>query len=335
MRLSSMLAAVVSLAMSLPALAQTRTLQHSGVIAAPVDELWTALTTPDGIKKSWSVAQADVDFRLGGIIRTHYKADGVLGDGGTIIHTILAYEPGRMLALKTTKAPDTAPEPVKLICREGWVVIRFEPVSPTRTRYTETMMGFGQGEDFDKAYAFFDKGNAWTLKKMQEAFRPADETQRVADTEQALRSLVGTWEFRNERPDGTAFRGHTEITSAMNGHLLVGLGSLGDDKALSPHAHFLAYRDPESSAMRVFNINESGDITQGEARLETPTLLVLDWDTRGLATGERTVYRIEYALETADAFTFRVMLPDPAKSAPTRTLVEVHYTRVSDAPTER
>ena len=104
-----------------------RTLSHTTVIEAPIAEVWTAFTTPEGLKKSWGVALAEVDFRLGGTFRTNYNEKGTIGDAGTIIHHIIAYEPQRMLALRTD-APANAPEEVKLICEHGWTVIRLEPL---------------------------------------------------------------------------------------------------------------------------------------------------------------------------------------------------------------
>src|SRR5688572_21900248 len=84
------------------------------VIDAPVAEVWKAFTTSEGWKLL-GVAQADVDFRVGGKIRTHYEADGVLGDEGSIENTILAFEPERMLAFRATKAPKGFPYPLEAL----------------------------------------------------------------------------------------------------------------------------------------------------------------------------------------------------------------------------
>src|SRR5262249_41518675 len=139
--------------------AATRSVVTEVVVDVSADEFWKLVTTAEGIKKIWGVAQAEVDFRPGGTIRTSYDGARTLGDGKTITHHITAYEPGRVLVLKTDPPAD-ASEAIKLICREGWVVMRMDPVDAARTRITETMLGFGEGPLFDEAYEFFKKGNA-------------------------------------------------------------------------------------------------------------------------------------------------------------------------------
>jgi hypothetical protein len=53
-----------------------------------------------------------------------------------------------------------------------WTVIYFEAVSPQTTRVRIVGLGFGDDEESLKMRAFFDRGNAFTLKKLQERFAP-------------------------------------------------------------------------------------------------------------------------------------------------------------------
>src|SRR3954471_24474844 len=92
-----------------------RTLTQTAIVEAPVGEVWEGLTTAEGVRKSWGVGLAEVDFRMGGTIRTNYDAQGRIGDGGTITHHILSYEPERMLTFRTD-APANAPEEVRDFC---------------------------------------------------------------------------------------------------------------------------------------------------------------------------------------------------------------------------
>ena len=71
-----------------------------GMIQAPVDAVWAAFTTKEG-QESWNVAHAEIDLRIGGVMRTHYDAAGRIGDPNTIENTILcvraaadAHDPG-------------------------------------------------------------------------------------------------------------------------------------------------------------------------------------------------------------------------------------------------
>ena len=69
------------------------TLVVSGIIDAPPDEIFECFKTSDGIVKSWGVAQAKVDFRIGGQIRTAYAKEADLDSPKAIVNTILAYIP--------------------------------------------------------------------------------------------------------------------------------------------------------------------------------------------------------------------------------------------------
>src|SRR5437762_8325475 len=85
------------------------TLVVTAVVDAPSDEIFACFKTSEGIMKAWGVAQAKVDFRVGGQIRSAYAMDIDLDSPKAIANTILAYIPGRMLVMKPT-APEGAPD---------------------------------------------------------------------------------------------------------------------------------------------------------------------------------------------------------------------------------
>jgi ligand-binding SRPBCC domain-containing protein len=60
---------------------------NEGVIPAPIDEVWKVFSTSDGYK-TLGPALAEVDLEVGGVIRSRYRADGVLGDAETIENVI-------------------------------------------------------------------------------------------------------------------------------------------------------------------------------------------------------------------------------------------------------
>ena len=142
-------------------------LVHEGIVEAPVGKVWKAFTTKEGME-SWCVAHADIDVRIGSKMRTHYQKDGKLGDGGTIENTILSLDPERMLSFHNTRAPEKFPFTEAF--QKTWSVIYFEKVGPSRTKVTIVGLGYGDDEQSRKTRAFFDKGNAFTLKKLQEHF---------------------------------------------------------------------------------------------------------------------------------------------------------------------
>ncbi len=143
--------------------AEERVLRHEKVIHAPVAEVWKAFTTSEGTRH-WMAPVAEVDFRLGGSIRTNYSPTAKPGDPGTIVHHILSYEPGRMLSTQFT-APAGATGPART-AQAVWWVARMEPLPDGSTRLTYTGVGWGEGAEWDAAYQFFDRGNAYTLQQL-------------------------------------------------------------------------------------------------------------------------------------------------------------------------
>ncbi len=147
--------------------AEDNPLVHEGIVAAPLDDVWKALTTKEG-QESWMVAHSEIDLKIGGRMRTHYDRKGTLGDAKTIENTILAYDPKRMLSFKVSKPPEGFPFPSAV--KNMWTVIYFEANTPKTTRVRIVGLGFGDDEESKKMRAFFDRGNAFTLKKLQERF---------------------------------------------------------------------------------------------------------------------------------------------------------------------
>jgi uncharacterized protein YndB with AHSA1/START domain len=137
------------------------------VIEAPIADVWHALTTKEGTEK-WEFAHAEFDLRVGGTMRTHYSKNGKIGDPGTIENTFLALEPNRMFAIRVGKAPERFP--FKEAIKSVWHVCYLEEAGPGRTRVRIVGLGYGADEESKKMRAFFEKGNNYTLKKLQEHF---------------------------------------------------------------------------------------------------------------------------------------------------------------------
>lgn len=142
-------------------------LVHEGDVTAPVKDVWAAFTTKKG-QESWMVAHSEIELKIGGRMRTHYDPKGMIGDPKTIENVIICYDPERMLSIKVTKPPEGFPFPNAV--KGMWTVIYFEATSPQTTRVRIVALGFGDDEESKKMREFFDRGNAFTLKKLQERF---------------------------------------------------------------------------------------------------------------------------------------------------------------------
>ncbi len=311
--------------------ADERTLVVSGVIAAPAHEIFASFKTPEGIVKAWGVAKASVDFRIGGQIRTAYNAETDLDSPRAIRQTILAYEPDRMLAIKST-APEGAPDWLRAICESGWWVIRLEPLGPDRTRYTETGLGFKDGALFDQAYEFFQRGNEATLRHMQAAFAPADGAARTDAAWKLLTSLQGgCWVHESTRPDGGMFRARTELRPILDGSFISAHGWIGDASGLHDHARMVYARDGATGGITFTEFHEGGGITRGSVRLLETDILEHDWAMVG-ADGTRETYLVRLVIQGPDAYTMRLWPSADAAAKGEKPMLDVPYRRVTEPP---
>jgi uncharacterized protein YndB with AHSA1/START domain len=144
-----------------------------GIVNAPVAEVWKAWTTSDGLA-SWLAPHADIDLRIGGLLRTNYSADGSLGDAGTIENEVMAFDPERMLAIRVSKAPSNFP--FKDSIKGMWTVLYFTAESDGTTRLKIVGLGFTAEAESQKMKQFFERGNAFTVDQLRKRFetKPRD-----------------------------------------------------------------------------------------------------------------------------------------------------------------
>lgn len=308
-----------------------RTLTTEFVVEAPIDDVWRGFTTSEGLVNLWSVAKAEVDFRLGGTIRTHYDANGKIGDPNTIVHHVIAFEPKRMIAMKT-EAPADSPESIKDYCKTGWVVMRFDPVGDDRTRITETQMGYGEGPLADEAYAFFQKGNAWTAERMKEKLSKGREREVQNDRAWAIvqRMPGGDWIHENKMEGGKVFRVRSVSKAGPGEHSVYFNGWLGTEEGMFFHSSGQIWRLPDGSVW-FQNVDEGGGVAAGA--ITSPEADVVEWDWRLTNTkGELHRYHIRHTYSGADGY--RGVISRIGDDGARSVMVDADYHRVAEAPAE-
>jgi uncharacterized protein YndB with AHSA1/START domain len=139
-------------------------LVEEGIVAAPVADVWSVFSTGEGFKKL-GPAQAEIDLRVGGRMRTHYDPKGRLGDEGTIENEILAFEPQRSIAFRIHQPPKAFPFPGAW--KSTWTVVTLDDLGGARTHVRIAMLGYDDTAESQAMRAFFATGNAWTLQKLQ------------------------------------------------------------------------------------------------------------------------------------------------------------------------
>jgi uncharacterized protein YndB with AHSA1/START domain len=152
---NTLAAALTLLAVLCPqAGAVERALDKQVDVPAPLDAVWRAWTTREGIT-SFFAPDAVIEPRVGGAFRIHFDPGAPPGAKGADDMRFMAVQPQRMISFDWN-APPSLPE---ARAQRTFVVVRFEPLDDKTTRVTLHHTGWGSGGEWDKAYGYFDR--AW------------------------------------------------------------------------------------------------------------------------------------------------------------------------------
>jgi uncharacterized protein YndB with AHSA1/START domain len=141
---------------------------NEGVIPAPIDEVWRVFSTSEGYK-TLGPALAEVDLRVGGLIRSRYRPDGVLGDAETIENVIVDYRAPVTMTMRISKTP--ASFPFKEAWKSTWTVLTLTPTDGG-THLRATSYGYGTDEESLAMRHFFEAGNQQTIEALRRHFSP-------------------------------------------------------------------------------------------------------------------------------------------------------------------
>jgi uncharacterized protein YndB with AHSA1/START domain len=181
-----MIAALTGLAGGEPG---DRVLRTELTVDAPIDDVWRAWTTEEGVRTFFAPA-GRIEPRVDGAYDIYFFPERPAGQRGAEGMRILAFEPPRRLVF-TWNAPPDIPA---VRAQRTTVEIALEPAGPARTKLRFTHAGWGEGPDWDKAYGYFDQAwNAVVLPRLVHRFargpvdwarrpdlRPVTDTLRVA-----------------------------------------------------------------------------------------------------------------------------------------------------------
>jgi uncharacterized protein YndB with AHSA1/START domain len=123
-------------------------------VNAGIAEVWRAWTTKEGIV-SFLAPDCNIEFRVGGAYEMFFNPTAKPGQKGGEGVKILAIEPEKMLSF-TWNAPPSLPD-----VRKQWthVTVRFTALSDSKTLVSLTHDGWGEGEEWQKAFQYFS--SAW------------------------------------------------------------------------------------------------------------------------------------------------------------------------------
>lgn len=167
MKLSTIHAIALMLVLAAAPLAHgaERAIDKSVEIAATLDQAWDAWTTREGIV-SFFAPDAKVEPRVGGAFQIYIDPLAEPGNKGADEMRFLALQPKKMISFDWN-APPSLPQ---ARAQRTFVVVRFEPLGDKATRVTLHHTGWGDGGQWDQAYAYFDRAWGNVLANLKKRF---------------------------------------------------------------------------------------------------------------------------------------------------------------------
>lgn len=141
-----------------------RVLRLSVVVPLEVKEVWKYFST-DAKLTEWIAPLSHIELKNGGYIITNYDKTKTLSDNSSIKLGIISYIENELLILKVDLNNNFS----KKLQEEDQnlqEIIQFVPMGHGKTKIISSMIGWGQGKDWDKTYNFFVKGNEWTYQEL-------------------------------------------------------------------------------------------------------------------------------------------------------------------------
>lgn len=177
MRMKELLLPALLLMTSARLLSAERAIELDVTVAAEPARVWEAWTTTEGVK-TFFAPDARVELRVGGPFEIYFNPLAAPGLKGADDMRILAFQEGRMLSFDWN-APPHLPA---VRAQRTHVVVRLEAAGEGRTRVTLRHDGWGDGGEWDQAYAYFQKAWLQVLGNLQKRFEtgPVDWTEWMA-----------------------------------------------------------------------------------------------------------------------------------------------------------
>ncbi|CAD5374071.1 conserved exported hypothetical protein [Rubrivivax sp. A210] len=148
-----------------PAQGAERAIAKSVAVNATLDQVWQAWTTREGIV-SFFAPDAKVDARVGGDFQIYMDPGAAPGMKGADEMRFMAVQPKSMISFDWN-APPSLPE---ARAQRTLVIVRFAALDERRTQVSLHHVGWGDGGEWDKAYAYFDRAWGGVLGNLQKRF---------------------------------------------------------------------------------------------------------------------------------------------------------------------
>jgi uncharacterized protein YndB with AHSA1/START domain len=161
--------------------AAERSLDKEVIINASLDQAWQSWTTREGIV-GFFAPDAKIEPRVGGAFQIYMDPGGKPGEKGADDMRFLALQAQKMISFDWNAPPHLA----EARQQRTFVVVRFAPVDATHTQVSLHHTGWGEGGEWDKTFAYFDRawGNVLNNLKLRYETGPKDWSEWLKQLEQ-------------------------------------------------------------------------------------------------------------------------------------------------------
>ncbi|MCK7490462.1 MAG: SRPBCC domain-containing protein, partial [Comamonadaceae bacterium] len=146
--------------------AAERAIDKEIVVAATLDEAWDAWTTREGIV-SFFAPDAVIESCVGGAFHIHIDPTAPAGQKGAGDMRFMALQPKKMLSLRLERAAAACRRRARSAPSSSCASSR---VGERQTRVSLHHTGWGDGGDWDKASAYFDRAWGNVLGNLKKRF---------------------------------------------------------------------------------------------------------------------------------------------------------------------
>lgn len=144
----------------------SRVLRKEVTVDATLAEVWNAWTTTEGVK-SFFAPGARIEATPGGPFEIYFSLhapEGLRGSENCRVHSVV---PMKLFAFEWNQPPSIP----ALRGVHTLVTLRFEELSASQVRVEMIHSGWGVGEDWDRAYTYFDRAWEAVLGNLQYRFK--------------------------------------------------------------------------------------------------------------------------------------------------------------------
>ncbi len=128
-----------------------RAIKFEMVLNAPVEDVYKAWTSPEGIQ-SFFAPGCDLEMKLYGNYHIYFDPSAKPGEKGAEDEILISFQKNKMLSF-TWGFPPSLMELRKN--QKTIVTLRFEEIDDNTTKFYFTQSGWGEGELWDKGFEYF------------------------------------------------------------------------------------------------------------------------------------------------------------------------------------